>query len=312
MPAIPEHRALPATMRALRLHAPGGVEALAFDVIPVPHPGPGEVLVRVHAAAITRDELTWSTDRLPAVPSFELAGTVAALGAGVSGVSVGDDVFALTPFDRQGVAADFAAVPTGAIAPKPARLTPVEAAALPMAALTAFQALFDHGRLQRGERVMVTGAAGGVGHVAVQLAHQHGAHVTAVASAGRHDLLRSLGADIVVDRNTALRPGGTAPVDLVFDTTGGALLAAAPRLIAPGGRIVTVAESPPAGVVATYFVVTPDGARLKALTPRFDDGTVRAVVAATFPIDRAGAAFTALTTRGKTGKVVLEVSDESA
>jgi hypothetical protein len=129
-------------MRALRLHEDG----LRLEQIPVPEPGPGEALVRVHAAAITRDELTWSTDRLPAIPSYELSGTL---------VDSGDEVVALTPFDRDGVAADHAVVPTALLTAKPPGLSHVEAAALVMGALTSQQGLFVHGRLQPGERFLL-------------------------------------------------------------------------------------------------------------------------------------------------------------
>jgi NADPH:quinone reductase-like Zn-dependent oxidoreductase len=149
---------------AVRLHDDG----LKVEEIETPSPDPGEVLVRVHAAAITRDELEWPVDRLPAIPSYELSGVV---------VGTGEEVYALTPFDRDGVAAEYAVVPADVLAPKPLRLSHVEAAALPMGGLTAWQALFVHGRLARGERVLVTGAAGGVGHIAVQLARHAGAAV---------------------------------------------------------------------------------------------------------------------------------------
>ncbi len=313
-PAVPDRspRTLPATMLALRLHPPGGVDALSLDRITTPHPGPGEVLVRVHAAAITRDELTWSTDRLPCIPSFEVSGVTVALGDGVDTIRIGDAVFGLTPFDREGVAAEFAAVPARCPAPKPAGLDHVTAAAVPMAGLTAWQALFDHGALRPGERVVITGAAGGVGHVAVQLARWRGAHVIAVAPATRHALLRQLGADDVVERREALRAGNLGAVDLVFDTTGGELLAAASGLLGPGGRIVTVSESPPPGVAADYFVVTPNREQLLELLPLLANGSVRVIVDSVFPIAEARAAFMHVAAREKSGKVVLRVTDESA
>src|SRR2546421_569467 len=143
-------------MRALRLHPDG----LVLEDIERREPGPGEKLVRVRAAAITRDELTWPTDRLPATPSYELAGVVE---------ESGEEVIALTAFDHDGVAADYAAVREDLLAPKPRGLSDEEAAALPMPALSAWQGLVSHGSLKAGERVIVTGAHGGVGHVAVQL-----------------------------------------------------------------------------------------------------------------------------------------------
>ena len=132
---------------AARLHDDG----LRVEEVETPSPGPGEVLVRVHAAAITRGELEWPVDRLPAIPSYELSGVV---------VDSGDEVYALTPFDRDGVAAEYAVLPAEVLAPKPPGLSHVEAAALPMGGLTAWQALFVHGRLTRGEHVLITGASG--------------------------------------------------------------------------------------------------------------------------------------------------------
>src|SRR5437867_1485122 len=157
-------------MRAVRLHPPGGIDGLSVDEIEVPKPGPGEALVRVHAAAITRDELDWPTDRLPAIVSYELSGVIEEVAGDVSGLAVGDEVFALSGFDRDGVAAQHAVVPAAFLAPKPLGLTHVESAALPLAGLTAWQGLFVHGELQEGDRVLILGAGGGVGHLATQLA----------------------------------------------------------------------------------------------------------------------------------------------
>jgi NADPH:quinone reductase-like Zn-dependent oxidoreductase len=231
---------------------------LKVEEIETPSPRPGEVLVRVHAAAITRGELEWPVDRLPAVPSYELSGVV---------VGSGDEVYALTPFDRDGVAAEYAAVPAEVLAPKPSRLGHVEAAALPMGGLTAWQALFVHGRLAHGERVLITGASGGVGHIAVQLARQAGATVVE-----------------------------SGPADLVFDTRGGEIPA--------GERVVTIAEATPG---ATYFIVEPDHEQLTELTALVDAGELRVEVDSVFPLTEATEAFERVAARGKRGKVVLEL-----
>src|SRR4051795_9467732 len=149
-------------MRVVRLRSAGGPEQLAVEDADKPRPGPGDALVRVHAAAITRDELQWPVDRLPAIPSYELSGVVEEVGAAVTGVAVGDEVFALTPGDRDGVAADYTALPAELLVAKPHALGHAESAAIPLPALTAWQGLFDHGRLEAGERVLIHGAAGGV------------------------------------------------------------------------------------------------------------------------------------------------------
>src|SRR5689334_13929670 len=179
-------------MRAVRLIEPGLIEIQEIDE---PSPGDGEVLVKVHAAAITRGELDWPVDRLPATPSYELSGQVAAIGTGVDGLTPGDDVFALTPFDRNGAAAELIVVPETSLAPKPQTLDHVEAASLPMPGLSAWQALFEHGKLARGERVRISGARGGVGHIAVQLATWAGAEVV------------EDGADLLFDTNGDLGNG---------------------------------------------------------------------------------------------------------
>jgi NADPH:quinone reductase-like Zn-dependent oxidoreductase len=241
-------------LQTVRLHQDG----LKVEEIETPSPGPGDVLVRVHAAAITRGELEWPVDRLPAIPSHELSGVV---------VDSGDEVYALTPFDRDGVAAEYAVVPEDVLAPKPSRLSHVEAAALPMGGLSAWQGLFAHGRLASGERVLITGASGGVGHIAVQLARHAGA--------------------TVVD---------SGPADLVFDTRGGE--------VPPGDRVVTIAEEIPGAI---YFIVEPDREQLTELTALVEAGELRAEVDSVFPLTEAPAAFERVAARGKRGKVVFDV-----
>ena len=241
-------------MKSLRLHDDG----LRLEDVPQPQPGPDEVLVRVHAAAITRDELTWPTDRLPATPSYELAGVVE---------STGVEVIALTPFDRDGVAAQWAVVPSTVLAPRPPGLSDEEAAALPMPGLSAWQGMVVHGGLTAGQRVMVTGPNGGVGHVALQLAEKLGA--------------------VVVEDGEAC--------DLLFDTIGGDPLS---RNADRAGRIVTI-SAPVDG--AHFFVVEPDGAQLAALPE------LHPQVDSVFALDDFEAAFERLEQRGKHGKVVLRV-----
>jgi NADPH:quinone reductase-like Zn-dependent oxidoreductase len=188
----------------------------------------------VHAAAITRDELDWPVDRLPAIPSYELSGVVVETGPGVSAVGAGDDVFALTLFDRDGVAADYAAVPAELLVSKPRSVGHAKSAAIPLPALTAWQGLFDHGRLAAGERVLIQGGAGAVGAFAVQFARKRGAHVIATASTASLGWVRELGAHQAVDATMRLEDAGE-PVDLVFDTVGGERLRESARLVRAGG-----------------------------------------------------------------------------
>ena len=256
-------------MRAVRLHDTG----LAVEEIEVPAVHEGEALIRVHAAAITRDELTWPVDRLPAIPSYELSGVVADVAPDVDDIEVGEEVFALTPFDRDGVAAEYAVVPAIVLAPRPMSLTHVESATLPMTGLSAWQGIFEHGALKEGERVRVLGANGGVGHLAVQL------------------LKGQLAAD------------DEAP-DLVFDTVGGDELTNAVGL---GSRVVSIAEEADG---ATYFVVEPNRAQLVELGRRADAGELTPAVDSVFSLEDAGAAFDRVGERGKQGKVVLRVGDD--
>jgi NADPH:quinone reductase-like Zn-dependent oxidoreductase len=300
----------PETRLAVRLHTPGtGPADLWIEELPVPSPGPAEVLLEVHAAAITRDELTWPTDRLPAIPSYEVSGVVAATGVGVTTLAVGDEIFGLTPFDRDGVATDHATVPAAVLAPKPTSLGHVESAALPMPGLTAWQGCFSHGALAEGERVLIHGAAGGVGQIATQLAVARGAIVIGTARGDGVEIVRKLGAAEVIDTSTtADLAGAIAPVDLVFDTVGGELLARSSELLAPGGRLVAVAEAPPDGVAGTFFIVEPDADQLVALAELAERGALTPAIDATFPLAEAAAAFERVAGPNKRGKVVLEVS----
>ncbi len=256
-------------MRAVRLHP----EGLELEELEVPRPQAGEALVRVHAAAITRDELTWPEDRLPAIPSYELSGVVAEVAPAVGDVGAGDEVFALTPFDRDGVAAEYAVVPASLLALRPRNLTHVESAALPMPGLTAWQGLFEHGALREGERVTVLGANGGVGHLAVQLAREQ------LAVEG--------------DRS-----------DLALDTVGGDALASA---IESAGRVVSVAEEAEG---AAFFVVEPNREQLAELARLAETGEIVPAIDSVFSLEDADAAFARVAERGKHGKVVLRVVDD--
>ena len=289
-------------MRVVRLRAPGGPEQLVVEEADRPRPGPGEALVRVHAAAITRDELQWPVDRLPAIPSYELSGVVEEVGPGVAGVAAGDEVFALTPFDRDGVAADYTTVPAELLVARPRTLGHAESAAIPLPALSAWQALFDHARLGADERVLIHGAAGDVGRFAVQLARTAGAHVIGTASAAKLELIRELGAHEAVDAATPL-DDAVEPVDVVFDTAGGKRLRRSPALLRAGGRLVSVAEEPPDGGV--FFIVEPNRDQLESLAKLADSGELRPAPVEVFPLTSAREAFARSLERGRRGKVVL-------
>jgi NADPH:quinone reductase-like Zn-dependent oxidoreductase len=259
-------------MRVVRQHSPAGPQQLALEEADRPRPRSGEALVRVYAAAITRGELEWALDRLPAIPSYELSGVVEEVGPGGAGVAAGDEVFALTPFDRDGVAADYAAVPAELLVPRPRALSHAESAAIPLPALTAWQGLFDHGRLDAGQRVLIHGAAGGVGGLAVQLARTAGARVIGTASAANAGSVLELGAHEVIDAATGFEDA-MEPVDLVFDTVGGERLRHSLAVLRAGGRLVSVAEEPPDGGV--YFIVAPNRDQLMSISRLADTGELR-------------------------------------
>jgi NADPH:quinone reductase-like Zn-dependent oxidoreductase len=300
------------TMWAIRLHAPGGPSELVLERIETPHPQEGEALVRVHAAAITPGELEWPVDRLPATPSYELSGTVAALAPDVDTLTIGEPVWALTGFDRDGAAAEYIVVPETLLAPKPRTVDHEASAAVPLAALSAWQGLFDHGGLKEGERVLIHGAAGGVGHFATQLARRRGAYVIGTASASSAGRAKTFGAHEVLDPANVRFEESVKPVDLVFDTVGGELLARSPAVLSPGGRLVSVAEEPPEAlpeqmIVSTYFVVEPNREQLLELARMIDGGELRPAIDSVFPLSDAAAAFERSLASGKSGKVVLRV-----
>ena len=236
--------------------------------------------MRVHAAAITRDELDWPVDRLPAIPSYELAGVVAALGPDAQGIVEGDEVYALADFERDGAAAEFAVVQAELLAPKPRRsLRRVRRhpASRPHRVAGAVRTR----QPGRGRRVLVHGAAGGVGSFAVQLARHRGAHVIGTASTRGLEVARELGADEVVDNLTARFEEVVDPVDLVFDTAGGDLLQRSPAVLREGGRLVSVADEPSGDGV--FFVVEPNREQLVELAALVDSGELRSLVDSVFP-----------------------------
>ena len=220
------------TMLAARAHG-ADPAAVSVEIVPRPDPGSGDVLVEVMATALTSDELTWS-ESTPFIPCHDVSGVVAALGSRALGFTVGDAVYGLVPFSRAGAAAGYVAVPAEALAAKPGRTDHVEAATVPLAALTAWQALVDHADVQRGQHVVVHGAAGGVGQYVVQLAVHLGAVVTATASPGAADAVRALGATTVLDFRSRFEQDVT-PCDVVVDTIGGEAITRSWGLLKPRG-----------------------------------------------------------------------------
>jgi NADPH:quinone reductase-like Zn-dependent oxidoreductase len=271
--------------------------SLTSETIPVPDPGPGEVLVEVHATAVTADELSWP-ESWPAIPCHDLSGVVAETGSEVAGWRPGDEVYGLVAFDRPGAAAEYVTTSAADLAAKPS-VGHAEAASVPLGALTAWQALHEHARLQPGQRVLVHGGAGGVGIYAVQLASLYGARVTATASARDAEFVAGLGADDVLDYTRRFEDH-VHDVDVVVDLVGGEVM-------------VAIAEEPDGDhggrddVRDVYFVVKPDGGQLRELAALVSKQQLRPAVSAVFGLADLTAAFRAQRPARAPGKVVIKV-----
>ncbi|MFD0312764.1 NADP-dependent oxidoreductase [Streptomyces flavalbus] len=295
-----------------------GVSGLTLSELPHPHAAENDVIVAVHAAGFTPGELTWPatwTDRAgrhrtPSVPGHELSGVVTELGYGTTGLTVGQRVFGLADWARDGSLAEYVAVEARNLAPLPADVDHVTAAALPISGLTAHQALFDHARLDTGQSVLVHGAAGGVGSLAVQLAREAGARVIGTGRSGDRDTALGLGADVFVDLQ-AERLEDVGEVDVVFDVIGGEILERSAALVRPGGTLVTIAEPVtvrPRDGRAVFFVVEPDRVRLADLAQRVRDGRLKPIVSDVVPLAEAASAFTP--DKRAPGKRIIRVTGE--
>ncbi|MCU1413419.1 MAG: NADP-dependent oxidoreductase [Microbacteriaceae bacterium] len=293
------------SMMALRARERGGPEVLVYEEAPVPRPGRDEICVAVHAAGITFAELTWpetwtsnGTDRTPIIPSHELAGVVTQVGAEVSDLSVGDAVFGLVPFNRDGAAAEFVVLPAADVTRKPAAVTDVDAAAAVLPALTAWEALRDHAHLEAGQRILILGGTGAVGAFLTQFAHGMNADVTVtVSSASNEARAKSLGANHVVVVGHDQEPDGLSGFDVVMDAVGGHVAEWLYASLRPGGQLVVLQEPPSEelaakyGVHATFFVVTTRRDRLDELGALLAAGGIEVAVAQTFGLSAGRAAY---------------------
>jgi NADPH:quinone reductase-like Zn-dependent oxidoreductase len=282
---------------------------------PEPDAALNDVVVQIHASGFTPGELTWPStwtdrlgrDRTPSIPGHELAGVVSALGYGTTGLSVGQRVFGLTDWTRDGTLAEYVAVEARNLAPLPGDVDFTVGTSLPISGLTAWQGLFEHGRLQPGQSVLVHGAAGGVGSMVTQLAREAGAYVIGTGRAAGRETVLDFGAQEFVDLdNDALEDVGG--VDLVFDVIGGDIGKRSARLVRAGGTLVTIAGPPearPADGLAVDFVVVPDRAQLSEVVGRVRNGRLRTVIGNVSTLDDAVAAFNR-TARIK-GKTIIGV-----
>ncbi|MFF6827569.1 zinc-binding dehydrogenase [Streptomyces longwoodensis] len=309
-------------MKAVRFHEYGGPDVLVHEDVEQSVPGPGQVRVRVAATSFNPVDGNIRAGFmqgpipvvLPHTPGIDLAGTVDALGEGVEGLAVGDDVVGFLPMDGPGAAAEYALAPAEVLAPAPKSVPLADAAALPLVGLTAHQALFEHGGLAAGQRVLVNGAGGAVGGYAVQLAKNAGAHVIATASPRSGDAVRSAGADEVVDHTTTgLTAAVTEPVDLALNLApvDPAELAALLTLVKPGGVLVNTTVWMPApsdeerDVRGIDLFVRSDAGRLAELVASVDRGELRVDVAERVPLAELPALHARATEGAVHGKVVV-------
>jgi NADPH:quinone reductase-like Zn-dependent oxidoreductase len=282
---------------------------------PEPRAAINDVIVQVHASGFVGTELGWPStwtdrldrDRTPSIPGHELAGIVTALGYGTTGLAVGQRVFGLTDWYRDGTLAEYAAVEARNLAPLPDDVDFTVGASLPISGLTAWQGLFVHGRLRAGQRVIAHGAAGAVGSMVTQLAHEFGAYVIGTGRAADRQVALDFGADAFVDLDhEALEDVGE--VDLVFDLIGGDIGKRSARLVRSGGTLVSIVgppEAPPVDGRAIDFVVESDRAQLGEIVERVRDGRLRTNIGAVAPLDDAVAAFTPTVRRP--GKTIIRV-----
>jgi NADPH:quinone reductase-like Zn-dependent oxidoreductase len=305
-------------MKAIRIEKPEGlegIEGLVFEDAPDPQPAIGDALVQVRAASFTPTELTWplATDRDghergKRIPAHEGSGVVVALGYGTAGVSVGDEVYGLIDGYRDGWAAELVTIEARSLAPKPTTVDFVGAAAIPQAGLTSWQALLDHGHLQSGQTLLIHGAGGGVGAMAVELARWAGAHVIGSGRADARQSVLDLGVDDFVDLERDGWEKTVGQVDLVYDTVGGDVLARSPAVVKRGGALVSIMAPPQTDrddIRTVHFVRDASGAQLREITRLVDQGTLRPQVGAVYPLADGREAFMAKSTQHIPGKVVL-------
>ncbi|WP_369393897.1 NADP-dependent oxidoreductase [Streptomyces sp. CG1] len=310
------------TMRAISQDVLGGPEVLREVQVKRPKPGPNQVLVQVRAAGVNPTD--WKhratgglLGRPPFVLGWDVSGKVAETGIGVAALTPGDEVFGMLPYPYgHGSHAEYVIAPVRALTHKPASIDHTQAGALPLVSLTAWQALTEHADLRPGQRVLIHAAAGGVGHVAVQIAKARGAYVIGTASAGKHDFLREIGVDEPVDYRTTEVTEAVRDVDVVLDTLGGDTSVDSLKVLRPGGVVVSILpggsqefyeEAERLGVRAVRMLVDADRAGMEAIAELVESGKLKATIAGTFPLADAAKAHEVGDTGRTTGKLVLLV-----
>jgi NADPH:quinone reductase-like Zn-dependent oxidoreductase len=310
------------TMRAISQDVLGGPEVLKEVRLERPKPRPNEVLVRVRAAGVNPTD--WKhratggfLGEPPFVLGWDVSGEVVETGIGVAAFEPGDEVFGMLPYPfGHGSHAEYVIAPVRALTHKPASVDHTQAGALPLVSLTAWQALTEHADVRPGQRVLIHAAAGGVGHVAVQIAKSRGAYVIGTASAGKHDFLREIGVDEPVDYRTTDVTEAVRDVDVVLDTLGGDTSVESLKVLRPGGVVVSILpvgsrefhdEAERLGVRAVRMLVDADRAGMEKIAELVEAGKLKATIAGTFPLSDAAKAHEVGDTGRTTGKLVLLV-----
>jgi NADPH:quinone reductase-like Zn-dependent oxidoreductase len=318
--AVVQNPAAP-TMKAVRIHDFGGPEVLKLDDVARPVAAKGEVLVKVTAAGV--NPVDWKVREgglkslrpdLPQILGYDVAGVVEALGPGVERFKVGDQVFAYLSLTRGGGYAEYAAVPEGELALAPKKLDLNGAAAVPLAALTAWQALFDTAKLAEGQSVLIHAGSGGVGHFAIQLAKARGAQVFATSSEKNLAFLKELGADVAIDYRAQRFEEVAKDIDVVLETQGGDTLERSYGVLKPGGFLVSIVGAPPKaelekrGLRGACILVRPNGKQLAELAAWIDAGKVKPTVSEVIPLAEAKRAHELSAAGHVRGKLVLRVA----
>jgi NADPH:quinone reductase-like Zn-dependent oxidoreductase len=308
------------TMKAIRIHSYGGPEMLQYEDAPRPVPNDDDVLIKVIAAGVNpvdwkiRQGYMKEMFKLPLIPGWDVAGVIEEKGKNVTGLEIGDSVYSRPEILRNGAYAEYIVVKASEVALKPETIDYIQAAAVPLAALTAWQSIFDLGHLQAGQKILIHAAAGGVGHYGVQFANWAGAHVIGTASAGNHEFLKSIGAHETIDYKTTAFEDAVHDADVVFDTLGGEVWQRSWKVLKRGGIIVSTLRGPEAGgmdalnKLCAHVFVQPDAAQLGEIAALIDNGHVRPEISRVFPLQEADKAHISSQSGHARGKIVLDVT----
>jgi len=306
-------------MKAIRIHSYGGPEVLKFEDVPRPVPKDDEVLIKVFAAGV--NPVDWKIRQgymedlfhLPLILGWDVAGVIEEKGRAVTNLALGDEVYSRPSLFRDGGYAEYIAVKVSEVAPKPTTIDFIQAAAVPLAGLTAWQSIFDLAHLKAGQKILIHAAAGGVGHYAVQFAKWVGAHVIGTASAGHHEFLKAIGIHEAIDYTTTPFEEVVHDADVVLDTIGGEVWQRSWKVLKKGGILVSTLRGPEAGgaealnKLCAHVFVQPDAAQLGEIAALIDSGQVSPKIAGTYPLREAEKAHRASESGHTRGKIVLDI-----